>query len=78
MQKTTRRIGFLIVWAVLLLTVASVQLGHQVELSKRSVWMDRVDEKLNVHERKLDLLAETVSKLPSSMVEKFNERYRDR
>jgi hypothetical protein len=76
--RATRRMGFLIVWAVLLLIFAFVQMGHHIELSKRSVWMDRVDEKLNVHERKLDLLAETVSKLPNSMVEKFNERYRDR
>jgi hypothetical protein len=78
MPKTTRRIGFLIVWAVLLLIVASVQLGHQMELSKRAVWMDRVDEKLNVHETKLDLLSETVSQLPENMLRKFNEVYKEK
>jgi hypothetical protein len=70
--------GFLIVWAVLLLIFAFVQMGHHIELSKRSVWMDRVDEKLNVHEGKLNLLSEAVSKLPDSMIQKFNERYKDR
>jgi hypothetical protein len=78
MQKMNRRIGFLIVWAVLLLIVASVQLSHQVELSKRSVWMERVDQKLNVHEGKINLLTEAVSKLPDSMIQKFNERYKNK
>jgi hypothetical protein len=78
MQKTSRKIGFLIVWAVLLLIVASVQVGNQLELAKRSLWMERVDQKLNMHEGKLNLLSEAVSKLPDSMIEKFNERYKNK
>jgi hypothetical protein len=68
--------GFLIVWAVLLLIFAFVQMGHHIELSKRSVWMDRVDEKLNVHEGQLNLLAIKVAELPEATIKRFNEVYK--
>jgi len=76
MPKTTRRIGFLIVWAVLLLIVASLQLGHQMQFNKRAIWMDSVDEKLASHERKLDILSETMIALPETMLQRFKEVYK--
>lgn len=75
MPTRNRRIGFGLAWAVMFITVFSVQAGHQYQLMQRGMWMKSVNSQLESHDKKLDILSQSIEQLPESMTKRFLEIY---